>query len=152
MHKTFRLPPVAIMVAMGLLMWLCRQQLPQLSFHRPLLVQAALLLVIAGIAICLAAFHQFRRAETTVDPMQPQRASRLIDSGIFQCSRNPMYLGFVLVLLAWALLAQNFAALALVPAFVLYLDRVQIPVEEVALRALFAVEYEMYASKVRRWI
>lgn len=152
MHKKFRLPPVAIMIVTGLLMWLCKQQLPQLSFHRPLLIQGALLLVIAGIAICLAAFRQFRRAETTVDPMQPQRATQLINRGVFQCSRNPMYLGFTLVLLAWALLAQNFAALALVPAFVLYMDRVQIPAEEAALRALFAAEYEVYACKVRRWI
>lgn len=147
-----RLPPVALMMIVGLLMWAANRLLPQLSFHRPLLVQGALLLVLLGIGVCVAAFGQFRRAGTSVDPLHPQQASQLLSTGVFQCSRNPMYVGFVLVLLAWALLAQNFAALALVPLFVLYMDRVQIPAEEAALRMSFGGEYEVYVSKVRRWI
>lgn len=151
--KTFsRLPPVAVMILVGLLMLLCVRLLPQLSFNYPPLIQGALLPVLLGICICVAGISQFRRAGTTVDPLNPQQASQLVSGGIYQCSRNPMYVGFVLVLLGWALLAQNFAALALVPIFILYMDRVQIPAEEVALRSLFGAEYEVYASKVRRWI
>jgi protein-S-isoprenylcysteine O-methyltransferase Ste14 len=94
----------------------------------------------------------FRRAKTTVNPMKPSSSSSLVISGIYKYTRNPMYLGFVLVLLGWAAFLSNLAALALVPAFVLYLNYFQIMPEEHVLASLFPDAYPAYRARVRRWI
>jgi protein-S-isoprenylcysteine O-methyltransferase Ste14 len=63
-----------------------------------------------------------------------------------------MYLGFVLILLGWAAFLSNFAALALLPAFIVYINRFQIGPEERVLASLFPHEYPAYQANVRRWI
>jgi protein-S-isoprenylcysteine O-methyltransferase Ste14 len=63
-----------------------------------------------------------------------------------------MYLGFVLILLGWALLLSNALALSLLPAVVLYLTRFQIGPEERALLSLFGHDYKEYQARVRRWL
>ena len=84
--------------------------------------------------------------------MRPDSTSSLVVSGIYKYTRNPMYLGFLLVLLGWATFLSNLAALALLPAFVVYMNHFQIGPEERALGSLFAQEYQAYHARVRRWI
>jgi len=90
--------------------------------------------------------------ETTVNPMRPDSTSSLVVSGIYKYTRNPMYLGFLLVLVGWAIFLSNLAAFALLPAFVVYMNHFQIGPEERALGSLFAQEYQAYHARVRRWI
>jgi protein-S-isoprenylcysteine O-methyltransferase Ste14 len=88
-----------------------------------------------------------------VDPTRPERASALVTTGIYSVTRNPMYVGMLLVLVAWGLFLASAAGLILAPvAFALYLDRVQIPREERALANAFGDGYRAYASRVRRWL
>ena len=84
--------------------------------------------------------------------MRPDSTSSLVVSGIYKYTRNPMYLGFLLVLLGWATFLSNITALALLPVFVVYMNRFQIGPEERALGSLFAQEYKAYHARVRRWI
>ncbi|AEJ04528.1 hypothetical protein PSTAB_1247 [Stutzerimonas stutzeri] len=84
--------------------------------------------------------------------MQPQQASVLVESGIYQYSRNPMYLGFAIILAAWALALGSPLTLLGVVAFVLYMNRFQIAPEEWALEALFGESFVRYRARVRRWI
>lgn len=105
-----------------------------------------------GVAIAIAGVIEFRRARTTVDPMHPGRASALVSSGIYRLTRNPMYLGFALILAGWIVALRCLPALPVVAVFVLYLDRVQIPPEEAALRACFGSAFDEYASRVGRWL
>ena len=84
--------------------------------------------------------------------MHPDRSAALVAGGIYRSSRNPMYLGFLLLLAAWACWLANPLALAGLPAFVLYLNRFQIAPEERALRARFGDAYDGYARAVRRWL
>ena len=72
--------------------------------------------------------------------------------GIYKHTRNPMYLGFLLLLLGWATFLSNLAPFALLPAFVLYMNYFQIRPEERALDSLFAQEYQAYRARVRRWV
>jgi protein-S-isoprenylcysteine O-methyltransferase Ste14 len=115
-------------------------------------VVCSLGLVLAGAVTCLAGVFSFQRAKTTVNPMKPNSASALVASGIYKYSRNPMYSGFVLILLGWALWLSNAWALLVLPAFVLYMNRFQIWPEERALMALFGQDYREYHSRVRRWL
>jgi protein-S-isoprenylcysteine O-methyltransferase Ste14 len=109
-------------------------------------------LALAGVSIAILGVLSFRRAGTTVNPMQPEKASSLVTSGIYRVTRNPMYLGLLLGLIAWAVFLSNVLAFLFLPAFILYLNRFQIGPEEAALTRLFGQEFVHYQSHVRRWL
>ncbi|MGH8122848.1 MAG: methyltransferase family protein, partial [Rudaea sp.] len=113
---------------------------------------ASLAIVLLGVACSAAGILSFRRARTTVDPTKPEQASSLVKTGIYRVTRNPMYLGLTLVLVAWAAFLSSAWALLGVAGFVLYMSRFQIAPEERALASLFASEYEAYKASVRRWL
>lgn len=105
-----------------------------------------------GIAIAVAGVVQFRIAKTSVNPLDPSRASRIVESGVFRFSRNPMYLGMAIGLFGVAAWRSTLLGYALVPLFCMYLTEFQIKPEERALRAVFGNEFLVYLAKVRRWI
>jgi protein-S-isoprenylcysteine O-methyltransferase Ste14 len=147
-----KLPPVALVVIVAALMWIASSATPTFDFFLPAKSLLSVSLAMIGAVTCLSGVVSFRRAKTTVNPMKPNSTSSLIVSGIYKYTRNPMYLGFVLVLLGWAAFLSNLAALALLPAFVVYINRFQIVPEEHVLASLFPHEYPAYRAKVRRWV
>jgi protein-S-isoprenylcysteine O-methyltransferase Ste14 len=116
---------------------------------RPWLSAAAVLL---GIICSTLGVGSFRRARTTVNPLRPEAATALVVSGIYRVTRNPMYLGFLFLLLGELVWLGNPIAACVAPAFVVYLTRFQIRPEEAALRERFGLEYSKYAARVRRWL
>jgi len=147
-----KVPPLALGVIVAALMWCVSLATPAFDFTLPANVVSSVSLALLGAVICLLGIVSFRRAKTTVNPLKPDSASSLVVSGIYKYTRNPMYLGFLLVLLGWAAFLSNFVALIFLPAFVLYMNRFQIGPEERALGALFAHEYPAYCATVRRWL
>ena len=105
---------------------------------------AALVIVIGGL--------QFRLAKTTVNPLVPHEASALVTSGIYRYSRNPMYVGFALVLLAWAIYLGNYLLLLLLAIFIWHITMVQIIPEEKALIKKFGQQFTDYMQHTRRWL
>jgi protein-S-isoprenylcysteine O-methyltransferase Ste14 len=105
-----------------------------------------------GVAIIVAGFLAFRQAKTTVNPLTPQATTAIVTSGIYRFSRNPMYLGFLVVLTGWAMYLSNLLAFAFLPLFVLYINRFQIVPEERALYAKFSHVFTAYKRSVRRWV
>ena len=79
-------------------------------------------------------------------------ASSLVIRGVYRYTRNPMYVGLLLTLLAWAVFLANPLAALWVVVYVLYITRFQIIPEERVLASLFAAEYEAYKGRVRRWV
>ena len=110
------------------------------------------LLVSAGLIFTYCGVGSFRRRETTVNPNNPERASVLVTAGVYSISRNPMYVGFLLLLLAWGVLLPNPASIIIIGLFFIYIDRVQIVREEAALSLLFGESYSSYKIRVRRWL
>jgi protein-S-isoprenylcysteine O-methyltransferase Ste14 len=149
---SLKLPPLALVVIVAALMWTASSATPKFDFFLPEKSLFSVGLALIGAVICLSGVVSFRRAKTTVNPTKPNRTSSLVVSGIYKYTRNPMYLGFLLVLLGWAAFLSNLAALAVLPAFVVYINRFQIVPEEVVLASLFPHEYPAYRAKVRRWI
>lgn len=94
----------------------------------------------------------FRRAKTTVNPLKPQSSSSLVTWGIYAITRNPMYLGGLVILTGCAVFLSNALAFLLLPAYILYINRFQIAPEERALTSLFGQEFAAYRSRVRRWL
>ena len=113
---------------------------------------AGVLLACGGAAVALAGVLAFRRRRTTVDPRHPERASALVAEGVYRWTRNPMYVGFVAVALGGAATLGSVRALVGPLLLAVYLDRVQIPAEERALRARFGPDFDRYAHAVRRWL
>jgi protein-S-isoprenylcysteine O-methyltransferase Ste14 len=118
------------------------------------LVRTVIALATFGLAvgILVTAVVGFRKAKTTVDPMHPEAASTIVTSGIYRFTRNPMYLGFLLALIAWAVFLGNFVAALMPLLFVAYMNRFQISPEERTLLARFGAPYESYLRSVRRWL
>ena len=134
----------------ALLMWLVA--IPRFDFSLPWREALAGVFFVLALAIGLSAVFSFHRARTTVNPLAPEKASALVVRGVFRWTRNPMYLALLLVLIAWGCIVANAAALAILPLFVLYLNRFQIGPEERALQARFGAEFEQYKRTVRRWL
>lgn len=148
-----RVPPPLVGMLTGLAMWLCVPAggLMQLG-QSPLRLVALAVLVLLGAGVSLAGVRSFRQAKTTVNPLKPERATHLVDGGIYRLTRNPMYLGMLLVLLGWAAALASWWALFGPLVFALYMSHFQIRPEEQALLQLFGREFEDYKEKVRRWL
>jgi protein-S-isoprenylcysteine O-methyltransferase Ste14 len=147
-----KVPPVAVGLIAAALMWIVSSAVPAFDFRFPAKSVFALGLALIGGLTCLAGVVSFRRAKTTVNPMKPDSTSSLVVSGIYRYTRNPMYLGFLLILLGWAAFLSNVLAFVFLPAFTLYMNRFQISPEERVLAAVFAQEYAEYRTSVRRWL
>jgi protein-S-isoprenylcysteine O-methyltransferase Ste14 len=120
--------------------------LPLPTWFRPL----SYLLAAGGGILALWAALLFRRQRTTAHPYA--EASTLVTRGPYRYTRNPMYLGLLLTLLALGLWLQSLSALLLSPLFVLVINRCNIQPEELRLKQSFGVTYEAYQVKTRRWI
>jgi protein-S-isoprenylcysteine O-methyltransferase Ste14 len=147
-----RVPPPVVAALTAVFMWLAAMAAPSLYFDLPGRAVAVGFAAVAGIAIGAAALLRFKKANTTVNPMTPEASSALVVAGIFRWTRNPMYLGMLVILTAWALWLSNAVAFLGLPLFVAYLNRFQIGPEERALQARFGAEFERYCASVRRWL
>jgi len=147
-----KVPPLVLWALMAVLAFGIARLAPgegwALAGHKALAAACALV----GLAVALAGVIEFRRARTTLSPLAPARASAVVDTGIYKWSRNPMYLGMALALLAVPVWCTSALALLVVPAFCAYLTRFQIRPEERALQAAFGASYTAYQGRVRRWI
>jgi len=115
-------------------------------------VGIAIALALVGFGLAASAAGLFFKAKTTVHPEAPEKATTLVVDGVYRFTRNPMYLGMLLVLLGWAVYLGNLLALVVAFVFVLYINRFQIRREEVALAANFGEAYVAYRTRVRRWL
>ncbi len=113
---------------------------------------AALISGGSGLLIAVTGVMAFRRHQTTVSPHKIDQASALVTGGIYRFTRNPMYLGLLLVLIGTIFLSRDVLALLSVPGFIVMLNRLQILPEERALRARFGRAYDAYCARTRRWI
>jgi protein-S-isoprenylcysteine O-methyltransferase Ste14 len=147
-----KVPPVAVVLFMAALMWLVARAVPVFEIALPARGFLAVGLAVTGMVASLSGVVSFRRANTTVNPMKPDSSSSLVSSGVYALTRNPMYLGFLLVLAGWAVFLSNVLGLLLLPVFVFYMNRLQIEPEKKALAILFGPAFIAYQSRVRRWL
>ncbi len=147
-----KVPPLVVVFVMAVAMWSFSWYTPALSFLFPWAVFPAGVAACAGALTIASGIASFRRAGTTVNPLKPGSSSTLVRSGIYAFTRNPMYLGFLLILVGWSFYLSNILAFLVVPFFILYLNRFQIEPEERALGVLFGHEFLGYRSRVRRWL
>lgn len=151
-----RLAPPLVTLIYAALMWLIAYFVVDLSVlpswsetARPIVI---MLLLGIGLLFGLLAVLTFRSADTTVSPTQPQTTTALVTGGVFKLTRNPMYLGLLLLLMAWAVWLNNIFVWPVLVFFHWQITHKQIKLEENALTDLFGDEYRAYMKSVRRWL
>lgn len=147
-----RVPPLAWLVFFGSLMWVCATLSPALAFNFPFQKTLALIISTAGGLVIVAGVQAFRKAQTTVNPLQPSTSSQLVTNGVYQQTRNPMYVGMALILSAWFLTLGNIVNVVFVLGFVSCITNLQILPEERILTESFGEEYLAYMGRVPRWL
>src|ERR1051326_9397396 len=97
-----KVPPPLVAVIVAAAMWGIARVTPRLEVAMVYRVWAGMVVAATGALFSIGGVLAFRRARTTVNPMKPESASSLVDSGVYRITRNPMYVGLLLVLVAWA--------------------------------------------------
>ncbi len=147
-----KIPPPVVFAVFGGLMWALSRLVQAADFSLPANTVTALAVAGAGGVFAVPAIVSFLLAKTTIHPHKPHEARKLVVTGVYAITRNPMYLGLLLVLIAWAIYLSNLASFLPLPFFVAYLNRFQIRPEEKTLADKFGSEYEEYRRRVRRWL
>ncbi len=147
-----KIPPPILVILIGLVMWATSWLAPVIEVSRDLRLGLAGIFGLLGFALLASGFLAFQKARTTIDPVRIEAASSMVTSGIFTYTRNPMYVGFTALLLAWSTyLAIPWTLLGPL-FFVLFITRFQIIPEERVMSAKFGPAYDNYRKRVRRWL
>ncbi|MGI0115834.1 methyltransferase family protein [Zooshikella sp. RANM57] len=149
---SLKIPPVLVALGVALLMWLVSLLTTPVLFLAGVRMLLTGLCLIFGGAVATAGVFDFKSVQTTVNPLFPQNTTCLVKTGVYQFTRNPMYLGLFFILLGWGCYLANGYSLLISTVFVLYMNHFQIAPEERCLSALFGDEYEAYKQSVRRWL
>jgi protein-S-isoprenylcysteine O-methyltransferase Ste14 len=149
-HPNIKIPPPLLAVIYLALVYVLAWLLPLPLAIPPMLQMVGFLLAILGFLLGLAALLTFRRAGTTVNPHG--QAARLVTTGIYSFTRNPIYLGFLLIVIGIPLDSGTYWGILLAPVLVILFNRLVIQPEEEYLTRKFGEQFISYKEKVRRWI
>lgn len=147
-----RFPPPFVTLIIGAAMWGVSK------LTSPIPIEATLHYALTGVIgmfaliVGPAGILEFRRRRTTINPIQIDQASRVVTSGIFRFTRNPMYVGLTALLTTWAVWLAVPLSLLGPLAFALFTHRFQILPEERVMSAKFGRDYDEYRRRVRRWM
>jgi len=147
-----KIPPPLVALVIATAMWSISTLGPSLPLA-PIVRQVAVVaLGVLGVGFDLLGVLTFLRSKTTVNPLHPDKTSALVTTSVYRLTRNPMYLGLLLLLAAWGIHLSALWPFLGPVLFVLYINRFQIAPEERMLRRLFGDGYAAYAARVRRWL
>jgi len=110
------------------------------------------IILLVGVLILINPILKFIKSKTTIDPIKFKKVNKLITSGIYKYSRNPMYLGLLMIVISTSIFYLNIFSLTTPILFVCWINRFQIKREEIFLAEKFGKEYMLYKTKTRRWI
>jgi protein-S-isoprenylcysteine O-methyltransferase Ste14 len=147
-----KVPPPIVAFLIGAVMWGVARLSPLPEDESPVRLAISCGLACLGILVVVLGMLAFRRAKTTINPVNIKAASSIVTSGVYRYTRNPMYVGLTLALVGWAVhIAVSFVLVGPV-VFILFINRFQIIPEERVLTSKFGEEYTKYRERVRRWL
>ena len=146
--KTLIPPPIVTIVFLFVIFF--TKDIFRFSIELPTLL--GYITIVAGLIIIFVAAKQFKAANTTINPTKPETASVLVSNGVFSYSRNPMYLGMLIIIIGFSIIHNLIAIIVFMPLWMIYMINFQIIPEEEAMKILFKEEFLNYSKKTRRWI
>jgi protein-S-isoprenylcysteine O-methyltransferase Ste14 len=142
-------PPVVALLFIVIAYFLGR--FVPVPFTVPMTVRnLGLFLTFIGFLLGIGAFVEFRKAHTTLDPHGS--AKKVVTSGIYRFTRNPIYLGFLLMVIGLPLNSGLVWGVVTAPLYMMTMTRLVIEREEAYLERKFKDQYTSYRSRVRRWL
>ena len=145
-----KIPPPILALVMIVLIYLSSFFIESTTFNYQ--GSLSLLVLILGLACAIPSFKLFARYKTTISPLKPSDATALVTEGMYRYSRNPMYLGLLLLTIASTIWFGTWFGIIINILFIFLINFLQIIPEEEALLEIFGKEYEEYKKNVRRWI
>ena len=145
-----KIPPPLIVLVLIVSIYFSSKKIDLINI--PLQLEISIFIVSAGILIFVNPVLQFIKSKTTVNPIQFEEVNKLVTSGIFKYSRNPMYLGMLMIVLSTSIFYLNIYSILTPLLFILWINKFQIKREEEFLIEKFGDEYLSYKKKTRRWI
>lgn len=146
------LPPPLIALCCAALIWYSQHFGAGFVFPPVVTTAFISLLIMMALILDCYSFSLFYQKHTTISPFTPHKTEKLVTTGVYRFTRNPMYLSLVLWLCALGFYRQTLLFPLPIALFVIYINHFQITYEEEALSQLFGQHYSQYTSKVRRWI
>lgn len=146
------IPAPIVAIAAGGTMWLYVYAAEIPLDASPLLAEIGTLIGQLSAAIALLALVSFGIARTTINPLDPSRASTLVTGGIFRFTRNPLCLSLLLLLISYATRLDSWIVWLGPVLFAVYITRFHIIPEESVLAAKFGAAFHAYKLRTRRWI
>ncbi len=147
-----KIPPPIYMLMFAFGMWLLDRTIPLAEWIISPWNRVGFIIMGFAFFTDLSSLFQFFRYRTTPNPMHPDRVSALVTEGAYRYSRNPMYLGLLILLCGWATYLGSVSPLLLLPLFIFVINNMQIHYEEKILEKKFRMAYRNYKQSVRRWI
>ncbi len=145
-----KIPPPIVTLFFGLCIYFSRDCF--FSYEYKLLDTLSYMCYLIGLCILILAVNSFKKHSTTVNPIKIENASYLVTSGVFEYSRNPMYLGMALILLGLALMFNVIGGTLFTFLFTIFITKFQIRPEEEVMERLFGEDFLNYKKNVRMWI
>jgi len=147
-----KIPPPVYAISIAIIMWLLNKHLPIVE-----LIQTPWNKIGLGIILTAASFDAwslflFLKKKTTANPMKPENTTGIVTKGLYQYSRNPMYLGLLIILFGFGLWLGGLSPFLMLPVFYWVITEMQIKPEEGMLEQKFGQEYLEYKNRVRRWL
>lgn len=146
-----KIPPAVIFLICVGLMWALNRQIPD-WFVIDLGQWLPRVILAIGVLVGLGGVIQFSKNSTSVDPHHPEKTSVLVTSGVYNFSRNPMYLAMLLILLGGMTKFGEPAGVIVPILYVWYINEFQIKPEEEIMEQKFGEEFLEYKKEVRRWV
>jgi protein-S-isoprenylcysteine O-methyltransferase Ste14 len=147
-----KIPPPVYAISIAILMWLLSKYMPVAEIIQTPWNKIGLVIIIIAVSFDVWSLLLFLKKKTTPNPMKPENTSGIVTKGLYQYSRNPMYLGMLIILFGFGIWLGSLSPFVMLPAFYWVITEMQIKPEERMLEQKFTNEYLDYKNRVRRWL
>ena len=145
-----KIPPPLIVLTLIISIYFSSKRIDLINI--PFQLEISFFILSLGILIFINPVLKFIKSKTTINPIQFEETNRLVTSGIFKYSRNPMYLGMLMIIISTSIFYLNIYSILTPFLFVFWINKFQIKREEIFLTEKFGKEYLSYKNKTRRWL
>ena len=145
-----KIPPPLIVLTLIISIYFSSKKIDLINI--PLQLEISFFILSLGTLVFINPVLKFIKSKTTINPIQFEETNRLVTSGIFKYSRNPMYLGMLMIIISTSIFYLNIYSILTPFLFIFWINKFQIKREEVFLTEKFGKEYLSYKNKTRRWL
>ena len=145
-----KIPPPLIVLTLIISIYFSSKKIDLINI--PFQLEISFFILSLGILVFINPVLKFIKSKTTINPIQFEETNRLVTSGIFKYSRNPMYLGMLMIIISTSIFYLNIYSILMPFLFIFWINKFQIKREEAFLTEKFGKEYLSYKNKTRRWL